>query len=290
MKEETQLKTETLKKQVTFEQSDFTDDTSSTGQQLKKTKSIALIYDLLGDLSSYHADVNKKISDLQLLKNQNEPVSAYSELDTVLSSLHAEKDELDNKIIQFVIKNTVEGKEALLNVILNLENENNGMKNSICLLESRIDYLKNTITALMLENHSLKREEQRLSEVIRRSIVEKTVSFVLPRSLRISRLSELDETPEVVEVSSLTLEQEDVLSIQRSTDSFNLDAAIASWPTDEASLQKHVNRLATELEVLEVNHMKLNLLKRYVQRHGSKYINRNTLIDPTKGMSLWHNK
>lgn len=85
--------------------------------------------------------------------------------------------------------------------------------------------------------------------------------------------------------------QEDILSVERSTaDSFTLDAAIAMWPTDEASLQEHVRRIGRDLEMMEVNQMKLNLLKRYVQRHGAKYINRNTFIDPSKGMSLWHNK
>lgn len=191
---ESQRKKTALKKQVTFHSSDIglVENKRSTkiGGYLEKNKSIAQIYDLLGNLSSYHEDANKKIGELQNLKMQNkldkDPDEGL-ELDSVLTKLQAEKDEIDNKIIQFVIKDIVEGKEELFNVISHLEEENKEVEDTITLLEGRVEYLKETVLALMKENQELKKEGGRSSDVVRKSVIEKTVSLVFPVSLRLDQ-------------------------------------------------------------------------------------------------------
>lgn len=76
-------------------------------------------------------------------------------------------------------------------------------------------------------------------------------------------------------------ELEDRLSLDKvSEDSFTLDKQIASWNLDDHSMHDHLKRIEREHHEMEVIHMKMNLIKQYVRKHGVKQINKDTFIDP----------
>lgn len=86
-------------------------------------------------------------------------------------------------------------------------------------------------------------------------------------------------------------ELEDRLSLDKvSEDSFTLDKQIASWKLDDHSMHDHLKRIEREHHEMEVIHMKMNLIKQYVRKHGVKQINKDTFIDPFQKNveSTWH--
>ncbi|XP_046687221.1 uncharacterized protein LOC124372853 isoform X2 [Homalodisca vitripennis] len=58
---------------------------------------------------------------------------------------------------------------------------------------------------------------------------------------------------------------DDLSSIQRTEDSFELDKKMSTWKTDDESLQKCLRRLSGDQHDMKVIHMKLTMVKQYVQ-------------------------
>ncbi|XP_046663938.1 myosin-7-like [Homalodisca vitripennis] len=248
-------------------------------QILNKTKSVR---DLMFHLHTWHGEIRKRKDQIEMLKTKRMGYSEEKaqELDEKIKQLENEKDELDEKVLHFVLHNIDNNKEDYKELITHLEVENKEMEDRMDSLQKRIAFLRETTTALLYENEQL-RKDLHHSPSSATLILEKRYRESLMTGARNLDSFSCDvHTTASEELYSLDLENyDDLSSIQRTEDSFELDKKMSTWKTDDESLQKCLRRLSGDQHDMKVIHMKLTMVKQYVQVHGTKSINKYTFID-----------
>uniref|UniRef100_A0A1B6MPD4 Uncharacterized protein n=1 Tax=Graphocephala atropunctata TaxID=36148 RepID=A0A1B6MPD4_9HEMI len=262
-------------------------DSASYPQMLNRSKSI---HELLLNLHTWHGEINRRKSEIQALKAKKMSFREEKalELDIKIIKLENEKDELDEKVLHFVLQNIDDNKQDYKELIIQLEIENKEMEDRMDMLQRRVEFLKDTNIALMFENEQLRRAACRSSSSVVLALEKKYRESTMVGANNFGSFCCDMPNSTSSEEYNLNMEDDEFSVSHKSEDSFQLDKQIATWKTDDASLLMGLRRLEDDLHGMKVTQMKLDMVKRYVLHHGTKSINRHTFIDSsTQKMSLY---